>query len=325
MTSTLKYNLKQFYDVSNEGFTFEIPVDTYNMLNYLSSQVNAKQLTSRIKILSKTNTNAYSSSNTNAYSSSNANTNDKKRWTTTFQTTKLEQKTGIEFDLDQIRLSLNKLTDKTYLDIRHKIIDKISFICENNDSSNTIIFEKIGNMIYDICTTNKFYSKIFVDLFIELVTTFGWINEIFAKKYDTLIEQYNNIKYVDPNKDYDGFCEMNKTNEKRKSITTFYLNLALNGFLKKEEIIKILRNILVMIMDMINNQEYKNEIDELTENVSILFNQELFADVNLNEFDVNGISIIDTVNNLSKCNTKDYLGLSNKTIFKYMDLVDCRL
>ena len=46
----------------------------------------------------------------------------------TFQTTKLEQKTGIEGDINELRLYLNKLTDKTFLDMREKIIDKINFI-----------------------------------------------------------------------------------------------------------------------------------------------------------------------------------------------------
>ena len=46
-------------------------------------------------------------------------------------TTKIEQKTGIDGEINEIRLYLNKLTDKTFLDIREKIIDKINKIIEN--------------------------------------------------------------------------------------------------------------------------------------------------------------------------------------------------
>jgi hypothetical protein len=72
------------------------------------------------------------------------------------------------------------------------------------------------------------------------------------------MEQYNNIQYIDSDKDYDGFCEMNKTNEKRRAITTFYYNLALNGFIKKEDIVNILKNILISIMNMIKINDTNN-------------------------------------------------------------------
>ena len=42
----------------------------------------------------------------------------------TFQATKIEQKSGIDADIDQIRLLMNKLTDKTFLDIKDKINEK---------------------------------------------------------------------------------------------------------------------------------------------------------------------------------------------------------
>ena len=73
---------------------------------------------------------------------------------------------------------------------------------------------------------------------------YDWLKNIFNKNYDIIMEQYNNIKYVDSNKDYDGFCEMNKQNEKRRAITAFYVNLAINGFIKKNGVIKILINII---------------------------------------------------------------------------------
>jgi hypothetical protein len=145
------------------------------------------------------------------------------------------------------------------------------------------------------------------------------------------MEQYNNIKYVDSNKDYDGFCEMNKQNEKRRAITAFYVNLAINGFIQKKGVIRILTNILTSIMHMINVIDKKNEVDELTEIVGVLFNKELlddsYEDFNPKgggpeEFYVLKSSIIDTISDLAKKKVKDYPSLSNKAIFKYMDLIE---
>jgi len=84
--------------------------------------------------------------------------------------------------------------------------------------------------------------------------------------------QYNDIEYIDSEKDYNGFCDMNKKNERRRAITTFYLNLALNGFIPKERLVKMLKDILTSIMFYVNlKTDKKNEVDELSEIVAILF------------------------------------------------------
>jgi hypothetical protein len=137
MAATLKYNHKQITDISSSGFYFEIPEDAYNMINYLSLQVGSNVLSSSVFQKSQT-----ANETDNSFSTSSAagiKTNNKKRkgnkgmeisseeWESirTFQATKIEQKTGIDGDIDQIRLFLNKLTDKTFLDMREKIIEKI--------------------------------------------------------------------------------------------------------------------------------------------------------------------------------------------------------
>jgi len=341
MAATLKYNLKQITDISYSGFHFEMPEDTFNMINYLCAQVGSSGVSSSLFVKSAPSVSSLSGGeiSNDFMSSSNTNKNNKKKrgnkgmeisseeWESirTFQTTKIEQKTGIDGDINEIRLYLNKITDKTFLDMREKIIDKITTVC--SILSDQEDFEKLGTMLYNMCSTNKFYSKIFADLFAELASIFNWLNVIFKENYAIIMEQYNNIQYIDSEKDYDGFCEMNKKNEKRKAITTFYLNLAINGFIKKEEIVKLLKNILLMIMGMINLPDKKNEVDELTEIVGILFNKEMIEEVDEDadvpeDYFVLDKSILETVSNLAQQKAKDYPSLSNKAIFKYMDLVE---
>jgi hypothetical protein len=121
---------------------------------------------------------------------------------------------------------------------------------------------------------------------------------------------------------------MNKINEKRRAITTFYYNLALNGFIQKKDIVNILKTILVSIMNMIKMKDKKNEVDELTEIVGILFDKSMIEEV-YNELDdieddyiVLDQSILEIVNALAQKKVKDHPSLSNKAIFKYMDLVE---
>lgn len=335
MTATLKYNLKQITDISYSGFHFEIQDDTCDIINYLCGQVGSPNMISNV--FSKSTPLVSTSEGIDDFNLSNKNNKKRKgnkgmevnseEWESirTFQSTKIEQKNGIDGDIDLIRLYLNKLTDKTFLDMREKIIDKINMICSKSSDPGDAV--KVGTMLYEISSTNKFYSKIFADLFAELASMYKWLDSIFKEKYSCIMEQYLDIQYIDSEKDYDGFCEMNKKNERRRAITTFYLNLALNNFVKKEDIVRILKDILTSIMNMINVVDKKNEVDELTEIVAILFNKEMIDEVEDDAdepdyFYVLDHTILDTISGLAQKKSKDYQSLSNKAIFKYMDLIE---
>ena len=258
MTTSMKYNLKEVTDLSFSGFNYEISQETATIINYLCSQVGSQGLVSNVFQKSE------SSKHTDETNSGSSFKNNKKRrgnkgmeinsedWESirTFQATKIEQKTGIDGEIDQIRLLLNKLTDRTFLDMREKIIEKIDSIINGEQNKLEEDYIKMGNMIYEISSTNKFYSKIFADLFAELMLKYDWLRNIFDDGYNNIMEQYKNINYVDPDVDYDKFCDMNKINEKRKAVTTFFVNLSLNGYIPAIGIVKILKNLLEIVMGL---------------------------------------------------------------------------
>jgi|LakMenE18May11ns_1017448.scaffolds.fasta_scaffold9908582_2 hypothetical protein len=327
MTATMKYTLQQIKDISFSGFEFIIPEDTVELINTLCKKVGSNGLKS--EIFSKTMQPISSNVIHQAAPIRNNNSNKKRRgnkgmetsndeWESilTFQSTKIEQKSGVDLDIDQIRLLMNKLTDKTFLDIKDKINEKMDSILSEDISEENIM--KIGNMLYDLSSSNKFYSKIYAELFAELVTNHEWLRTLFYDKYDNIFEQYKNVQYVDPDKDYDMFCDINKQNEKRRSVTAFYKNLAINGLIAKDGIIAMLVKLLQLVLELIDTPNKKNEVDELTENIAILFDNDVID----NLYIVNEDSILDTIIKLAKSKTSDYESLSNKAIFKYMDLVD---
>jgi len=340
MATVLKYTLKEITDISFSGFNYTIPDETFSMINYLCSHVGIEELKS--PVFQKADTPSARAGEGSSVFGSAANgykLNNKKKkgnkgmevsaeeWETlrTFQATKIEAKTGIDCEIDQIRLLLNKLTDKTFLDIREKMIAKMNEICSENLSSEDK--DKIASMVYDICSTNKFYSKIFADFYAELITLYTWLRPLFNEKEATILELYKNIQYVDPEVNYDGFCDMNKVNEKRKAVTTFFVNLANNGFIKASKIVETLTKLLTMVNEMVNQSDKKNEVDELTENIAILFNKEMIDAVeddsdDPEQYQISGNSILELVSHFAKLKAKDYPSLSNKAIFKYMDLVD---
>jgi hypothetical protein len=326
MTTT--YNLKEITDLSFSGYNYTISDEIITSINMLCSHVGSAGIGSAIFKKNVQDMDSSASSGDKGFKNKKRRGNkamevSSEEWESirTFQTTKIEQKVGIDGDIDQIRLFLNKLTDKTFLDMREKIIEKLNAVCASTNNPEDFI--KIGTMIYDIASANKFYSKIFADLFSELLTIYSWLQPIFEERRNNLMSQYQNIQYCDPEKDYDLFCDMNKTNEKRKAITTFFVNLAMNGIVSKDSIVLLLRNLLGLISEFVNIAEKKNEVDELTENVAILYNKDILDSVpNSGDYQIDGKTIVDTVTTFAKCKAKDYVSLSNKAIFKFMDLVE---
>ena len=325
-TTTMKYNLQQFNDILANEIKFEIPEDTFNMINYLCTQVGSYGLVTNVyhtKVKSDTDSFQKPNKKRKGNKAMEVSTDE---WESirTFQTTKLEQRSGIDAEIDQIRLLLNKLTDKTFSDIREKLIDKINKIVSETVLEEDLI--KVGNILYETCSSNRFYSSYLASLFTELARKYDWLMKIFNDNYKNIMNQYTNIKYVDSDVDYDGFCDMNKINEHRKAVTSFLFELTKTDLIKLEDIAKLLQKLLVMIINLINKPDKKNEVDELTENVAILYKYGIIVDIldedDEEEYYVGELSIMDTVNSLAKMKAKDYPSLSNKAIFKYMDLVE---
>ena len=104
------------------------------------------------------------------------------------------------------------------------------------------------------------------------------MNDVFETNFAKFTDLFNNIEYVDPNVNYDKFCEINKINEKRKALSTFYINLMNNGIISKSIIMDITRNLLSQIYSFISIKDKKNEVDELTEIIAILYKKELYED-----------------------------------------------
>jgi hypothetical protein len=93
-----------------------------------------------------------------------------------------------------------------------------------------------------------------------------------------------------------------------------------NGIILKSQIIAITRNLLNNVYNFILIDNKKNEVDELTETISILYQKNLYEDENYEKID--GYSINEIIEKIAKSNVKDYKSLTNKSLFKFMDLID---
>lgn len=309
------YHLSDFKSILYNGFDFKLPDDTLQLINALSCEVGSPNYI-KTPIFKKKN-----------FDKRKKKINDEE-WENMKTIKKVESKVGIDAQKDLMRSYLNKLSDKNYNDLKIKIIEVIDNLFLSSLTSEENVLE-LSNYIFEIASNNRFYSKLYADLFTELSHKYDMIKNVFNNHFDKFIEIFNTIEYADPNNDYDLFCKINKNNEKRKALSTFFVNLTINGLIEKNKIINIISIMLNQVISYLPLEEKKNVIDELTENIAIFINLELDLNLYLNKDDIlnntyllnNNLNIYDTLYYLAKSKNKQHNGLSSKSIFKYMDIL----
>lgn len=320
-TSTLKYTLDQIENISFNGFNYTIPDKTMEIISNLAMQVGSPHY-DKTPVFKKREFKESSNNGKKRHGNKGMEVLNDDDWDSirTFQTTKIESKTGVEGDFDLIRSFINKLTDKNYIDMRNKIMDVIDKIISEHSITD---LGNIGTNIFEVASSNRYYSKIYADLYSDLCTKYVFIRDKYQEHLDQFIGLFNNIEYVDPNENYDRFCEINKTNEKRKSLACFYINLMNNNIIQKSEIMKITRNLLSNIYDFISHENKKNEVEELTETIALLYKKELYVDDDGSNYElIDGFTINEIIEKIANSKVKDFKSLTNKSLFKFMDLID---
>ena len=181
----------------------------------------------------------------------------------------------------------------------------------------------VSSAIFDIASTNRFYSKLYADLYTDIIKKYPVMRDSFEESLSSFSELFKTIEYVDSNLDYGGFCKMNKDNEKRKALGMFFVNLSLNGIISTLTILNITRNLLSQIFSYITEDNKKNEVDELTENVALFYKKEFYENEDKPEYElIKGHNITAIIEIIAHSKVKDYKSLTNKTIFKFMDMID---
>ena len=231
-----------------------------------------------------------------------------------FKATKMEEKEGLDKHISVMRGLLNKMSPKNYDTQKTAIVEELESILKNNLGQEEE--EKLFTNMFQIMCGNTFLSKLYAELYVELVG----MHECFEKMVDDFVEDYKNslqnIYYVDPNEDYDGFCEYNKTNDKRKCSVHFIVNLMILDMVSKDSVMNIIVESLGLIRKYMFEENRQNEIEELSDNVVLFVNNSVS---HLNHLEDWESKIVIHIKELTKCNVKEYVSFSSRAKFKFMD------
>lgn len=331
-----RYTLQDFATITFSGFDIKLPDETLSIITDLAMQVGSPTYIKtptfhkrdiknnseeyNLMMLNGNNNNGFEQpfKRKNRNGRNNGRNNEiinEDDWDSmkSFQATKIEVKGNI----DLIRSALNKMTDKNYSEYFATIVDLLEQEIQNSSTEEIM---RIGNAIFEIASNNRFYSKLYAELYTSLINKFSIMKQIFEDNLSSFLELFNTIEYVDSDKDYDKFCKNNKDNERRKALSAFFVNLMVNSIITKDKIVELSTSLLKQVVTLMKEENKKNEVDEMTENIAIFYNKSLF--VQYKEPIYEGKTFSETIDMLARCKVKNHPSLSSKSIFKYMDIID---
>lgn len=235
---------------------------------------------------------------------------------TNFKATVIEKKVGVELWMNEVRISLNKISDKNYETHCGLIVSKMLEIQNTPDSTESL--RKIATTVFDIASTNRFFSEIYAKLYKSLSDVFP---DVFAQILDDFIkgvsDRLRTIRYVGQNTNYDDFCNYNKENDKRKASAVFITNLTKVGLVPLATVQSLLLEIQEIIDGMMRENDKSNEVEEITENLYLLLTNQ--TDILREVYPLLQTRIQEIA---ERTKSKEFPSLSTRTIFKYSDMLD---
>jgi hypothetical protein len=307
----LKIYYRADYDkIKNDGFTFILSPETIDAIKSISSKVGAPEYikTPHFEKRAPSKQRGYVTQEITDAEWDNLRS---------FQATVIEKKKGIELSIDQIRKHLNKMTAKTYDNLKVQIINEINTIVQATSENDDL--SKIGDALFTIASGNSFYSGMYAKLYKELMNDYQFLQDIFTNSLNTFSAIFTDFAYCDPNKDYDKFCQNNKINEKRRALGLFYVNLMLENIIPVEKIVTIIEDLQSYLSESIKKVDNTNICEELTELIFIIITNSS-SRISKNEDD--WTNIVRRVNMISNLKPKAEPSISNKTVFKHMDILE---
>jgi hypothetical protein len=207
---------------------------------------------------------------------------------------------------------LNKLSPSTFSNIKDKLFEQLKTLSDTDINTVTPV-------IYNILSNNQFYSKEYALLFGDLIKSYPSMLDLFKTNFNKFIDVFKTIeKNVSSEENYTDYCRINALNQKRRSLSAFFSNLMLLDIMPEINILKIILILQERIVININKIKDSYITDEIIENIYIIMST-IKERVDINN---NHIQLIITNIKWLITNQDNYDGISNKGIFKYMDILD---
>jgi hypothetical protein len=296
------YSIDDIDNIKQHGFNFTLPKQTQDLIMQLSKLVGSPDYI-KTPIFQKRRQN---------------NEPSEPDWELFKQfkpTAKVERSDNEEL-IQLVKGALNKMTDKNYDEMQLEILENLEKLEGTNE------YEIALDIIFNVASSNRFYSEVYARLYKVLMDTSSIIfKQRLQKEVDQYIERFSVIKNVNPNDDYEAFCDVNKENEQRKAMTEFFINLMKMDIISVDEMINITYQLCDLVTMLVDDSDNKHTMIELSDNIFIIMQN---GAKTFNDADVYN-EIITKIKPVTQLKVKEHAGLTNKAVFKFMDIIDIKL
>ena len=305
-TITSKYTIFDFYTLSKQGIEYELDDITIKIINALSKRVGAPSY-QKTPVFKKRDRRPKQEIS-----------NDDWEVMRNFKTTELKRnEEGIELEIDRIRNHLNQITESNYELMKEYISDILLKIIRTNPEKEEL--SKVGKSIFEIGSANKFWSKLYAKLYKDLIKQFPIMHEISNKNFKEFSTLFENIRFISSEENYDLFCDINKENEKRRSMSCFFVHLMNNDVINIDDMLNLINNLKKKFLEYIIMENKKNEVIEIAENLVIIIKD---GQDKLEDEDEFWNTITKFIETYANCEYKSFNSLPSKCVFSFMDLSD---
>lgn len=159
------------------------------------------------------------------------------------------------------------MSNKNYDIQRNAILEFLNNIC--TDNNNDLELQKIATAIFEIASTNKFYSEMYAKIYKELMDIYPVFQNLLTDFLLQFLNTVSDLKYVDPNIDYDAFCNYNKQNDKKKATAVFIIHMMKQTAILPKNVLDILHHLILKLETCMNTDNQLNEVEEMTELVNL--------------------------------------------------------
>ena len=300
-----KLTLGDFENIKNEGFNFELPQETINMIKKISELVGDASYIKTPVFKKRNNKRQH-------------NVIDPNFKPTIFK---------VEIDeyqknLSKIQIQINKISDKNYETIKDATLEILDKIREHMSEED---FEKIGQHIFTIASSNAFYSHLYAKLYSILMSKHEIFETIIEKKFIEYLKIFDEIKpSINSDEDYEEFCRINSENDKRRALSKFITSLLNCDVIQSDFVLVILEKLVNDFNNLIETENMTSSCDEISENLKIIIenSKDIFNKTNDDDEKNKWTEIVDKIKIISKMKTTDYKSFSKKTLFRFYDIMD---
>ena len=172
-------------------------------------------------------------------------------------------------EIAQIIKLLNKMSEQNYDKLKVEMFELVKSIESIED------IHKITNTIFNIASTNVFYSKIFSKLYTDLIPLNKEFFFVFQTHYDNYLTELNKIEYISSTTDYDKFCDYNKEIDKMDSMLSFFINLMKNNICSVDNIANLCISLQKKLNTGIEIKEQQEHNEKLLNAIYIIVKESI--------------------------------------------------